>query len=75
MSGETFIPVLLVPVLKSYLNHTLTKRDKRASAVAKQEAKFEWHNARRRYIKIKNPFNRFDVMDAINSGYSQGVKR
>jgi hypothetical protein len=74
LDGETFVPVIMLDVLKEYLNYTLVKRDKKASQASKYEAKIQFINERRDYIKKKNPFTRFDVLDAINSGKGQGVK-
>jgi hypothetical protein len=74
MSGETFIPTLLIPPLKEYLNWRLTKADKSASQLSKFEAKKEFYRVKREYIKRKNPFNMHDVLDVINSGRGQSSK-
>lgn len=75
LSGETYIPVNVVPVLKEYLNWTLTKRNPNAPSVAKRDAKIEYINARNDYVKQMHPFSVNDFLDAIYSGYGQGVKR
>lgn len=75
LSGETYIPVIIIPVLKEYLNLTITKRNKNASLGEKQQANLYFINARNDYVKTKHAFNMTEFLDAIYSGYSQGVKR
>jgi hypothetical protein len=75
MDGDTFLPVSLLPVLKEYLNWTLTKRNKQAPQAEKQRARIDYINARNDYVKTKHAFSMDDLLDAVYSGIGQGVKR
>jgi len=75
MDGDTYLPITTLPVLKEYLNWTLTKRRKDAPQSEKQRARIDYVNAKKDYVKSRHPFNLDDVLDAIYSGIGQGVKR
>lgn len=74
LDSETYIPTMVVPVLKEYLEYTLMKRsiDVPENKVARYRK--QYLEAKAYYIKRKNPFNYMDVLDVINRGKTQGVK-
>lgn len=74
LEGETYVSVLAVPVLKEYVDYTLIKRRNDVSEARVRRSMVQFIDAKRKFIKRKNPFNYMDVLDAINYGRSQGVK-
>ena len=74
LDSQTFIPVMMIPTLKEYLEYTLIKRDRDVPEVKVERCRRQYLEAKRQYIKRKNPFNIYDILDVINQGRSQGVK-
>jgi hypothetical protein len=74
LDAETYIPIMLVPVLKEYLEYTLMKRNLDIPENKVYRYMMQYMAAKKQYIKRKNRFNIYDIMDAINRGKSQGVK-
>jgi len=74
LDTETYIPIMVVPVLKEYLEYTLMKRNPDVPESKVYRYRQQYLEARRQYIKRKNPFNMYDVMDVIDRGKTQGVK-
>ena len=74
LDSETFIPVMMIPPLKEYLEYTLVKRDREMPESKVARCRSQFLHARMQYIKKKNPFNIYDILDVINQGRSQSVK-
>ncbi len=74
LERETFIPIMLVPVLKEGLEYTLMKRNPDMPENKVYRYKMQYMEAKRKYIKQKNRFNIYDVMDVLNRGKTQSVR-
>lgn len=75
ITGKTYIPREVVPVLKAYLNWIVKERSDKVGINGSIRAEQLYH---REIIKLNSFMNRFTVqefLDALRSGYTKGVKR
>lgn len=74
LTGNTFVPVEILPMLKAYLNWVITERDKKISLGEKERSLRLFRRAEIRWAERMNNFTLQEAIDAIRSGYSFGPK-
>lgn len=72
--GIVLIPVELIEVLKDYLEWTIKKRDPNIPENKVYRYYKQYISSRNEYLRLRSGFTFYELMDAITSGWSKGVK-
>ena len=75
LEDQTFVPRDMLNVLKKYLNSIIKEANGQLAENKKERAHWQFYWARRDFINKRNAFTYDELLDAIRSGYSMGVKR
>ena len=75
ITGKTYIPRVVVPVLKAYLNWILKERDDKVGIGGGVRAEQLYNRAPVELNAFKNKFTMREFMDALRSGYTRGIKK
>jgi hypothetical protein len=75
ITSKTYVPRVVIPVLKAYLNWIIVERNEKKGIGQSMRAEQLYNRALIEFNVFKNKFTIQEFMDALRSGYTRGVKR